>query len=216
MTENEIFVGKKPLMSYVFAVITQFSEGGKGVVIKARGKTISKAVDIAQIVKNRFAKDAEVGPIKIGTEELEAKEGGKINVSTIEIPIKKWFSIFLFFMIQEKLLVKLSLITIIIGLASLYFVSVFAEIKFIELGKICKEDVGKVVRTKGTISKSFLAKDSHTLFLDLEENGKKLLVVMFGVDENQFSKGEEVSVKGEISLYKGRLEIIAKEIKKIQ
>lgn len=89
MEKNEILVGKKPLMSYVLAVITQLSEGGSEVLIKARGKTISNAVDIAQIVKNKFAKDAKIGQVKIGTEELDAKEGGKINVSTIEIPIKK-------------------------------------------------------------------------------------------------------------------------------
>ncbi len=89
MADNEILVGKKPLMSYVLAVITQLSEGGGEVVIKARGRTISTAVDIAQIVKNKFAKDAKVGQVKIGTDELDAKEGGKINVSTIEIPMSK-------------------------------------------------------------------------------------------------------------------------------
>lgn len=89
MAENEVLIGKKPLMSYVLAVITQLSEGSGEVLIKARGKTISNAVDIAQIVKNKFAKDAKIGQVKIGTEELDAKEGGKINVSTIEIPIKK-------------------------------------------------------------------------------------------------------------------------------
>ncbi len=89
MTGNEVFVGKKPLMSYVLAVVTQFSEGNSDVIIKARGKTINRAVDIAQIVKNKFAKDAVVGAVKIGTDEVEAKEGGKINVSTIEIQLKK-------------------------------------------------------------------------------------------------------------------------------
>ena len=89
MVENEILVGKKPLMSYVLAVVTQFSDGANEIIIKARGKTISKAVDVAQIVKNKFAKDAQIGPVKIGTEEVEAKEGGKINVSTIEIPITR-------------------------------------------------------------------------------------------------------------------------------
>jgi len=87
--ENEILIGKKPLMSYVLAVVTQFTNGEGEVVVKARGKTISKAVDVVQIVKNKFAKDATIGPIEINTDEVEAKEGGKINVSTIEIPIKK-------------------------------------------------------------------------------------------------------------------------------
>ncbi len=89
MSENEVLVGKKPLMSYVLAVITQLSEAKGDVVIKARGRSISSAVDIVQIVKNKFAKDAKIGEVKLGTQEVEAKEGGKINVSTIEISIRK-------------------------------------------------------------------------------------------------------------------------------
>ncbi len=89
MSDNEVLVGKKPLMSYVLAVITQLSEAKGDVVIKARGRSISSAVDIVQIVKNKFAKDAKIGEVKLGTQEVEAKEGGKINVSTIEISIRK-------------------------------------------------------------------------------------------------------------------------------
>ncbi|MBN2095420.1 MAG: DNA-binding protein Alba [Candidatus Aenigmarchaeota archaeon] len=88
LKENVVLVGQKPLMSYVLAIVTQLSNSGE-VTIKARGKVISKAVDVAQIAKNKFAKDVKIGEIKIGTDEVEAKEGGKINVSTIEIPLKK-------------------------------------------------------------------------------------------------------------------------------
>jgi len=84
--ENTIYVGNKPPMSYVLAVVTQFNTSGSDeVVIKARGQSISRAVDTAEIVRNRFVTDAEVKDIKIGTEALPREEGGTINVSSIEI-----------------------------------------------------------------------------------------------------------------------------------
>ncbi|MCK4429257.1 MAG: DNA-binding protein Alba [Candidatus Aenigmarchaeota archaeon] len=89
MKGNEIFVGKKPLMSYVLAVVTQFSESNGEVIVKARGRSINLAVDIVQIVKNKFAKDAKITSVKLGTDEVERKEGGKMNISSIEIVLKK-------------------------------------------------------------------------------------------------------------------------------
>lgn len=90
MTENNsILVGKKNVMSYVLAVVTLFNKGEKEVVIKSRGRSISKAVDIAEITKNRFMPEVEVHDIKIGTEEMTTKEGNKTNVSIIEITLKK-------------------------------------------------------------------------------------------------------------------------------
>ncbi|UCF50758.1 MAG: DNA-binding protein Alba [Thermoplasmatales archaeon] len=86
--ENVIFIGRKPPMSYVLAVITQFNENGsKGVILKARGKSISTAVDTAEIVKNRFMKDVKVKNIKINTESLTNEEGRNSNVSSIEIDL---------------------------------------------------------------------------------------------------------------------------------
>ena len=89
--ENTIFVGNKPPMSYVLAVVTQFSNnstnGSNEVTIKARGKAISRAVDTAEIVRNRFMKDAKVKDIKIGTENMTNEEGRTSNVSSIEICI---------------------------------------------------------------------------------------------------------------------------------
>lgn len=86
--ENVIFVGKKPTMSYVLAVVTQFSDGMKEVHVKARGRTISHAVDIAEVVKNRFFNDIK-REIEIGTEEVPGKDGRSLKVSTIDILLKK-------------------------------------------------------------------------------------------------------------------------------
>jgi len=85
--ENTIYVGNKPAMSYVLAVVTQFQRSSsEEVVIKARGRAISRAVDAAEIVRNRFLKDAELKDIKIGTESITNEEEGRTsNVSSIEI-----------------------------------------------------------------------------------------------------------------------------------
>jgi len=86
---NIIYVGKKPSMSYVLAVITQFNNGQSEVILKARGRAISRAVDVAEIVRRRFVKDVEIRDIKIDTEEREVPEKGKVNVSTITITLRK-------------------------------------------------------------------------------------------------------------------------------
>jgi DNA-binding protein len=85
MDDNVIFVGQKPSMAYVLGTVTQFSEGKSEVHIKARGRAISRAVDVAEIVRRRFAQDAKLKSIDIGTEERELENGIKINVSTIDI-----------------------------------------------------------------------------------------------------------------------------------
>ena len=82
--QNEIYVGKKPVMNYVLAVVTQFNQGAKEVHIKARGRAISKAVDVAEIVRNRFITDAKVKEITIDTEEVQG-ENGTTKVSAIDI-----------------------------------------------------------------------------------------------------------------------------------
>ncbi len=87
--DNVVFVGRKPTMSYVLAVITQFTNGLKEVHVKARGRSISRAVDVAEIVRNRFLDDVKIKGIDIGTEEREVEGGNKINVSTIDIALSK-------------------------------------------------------------------------------------------------------------------------------
>ncbi len=86
--DNVIFVGKKPTMSYVLAVITQFSEGAKEVHIKARGRSISRAVDVVEVVRNRFVSDAK-HDIEIGTEKIIGENNSELNVSTIDIKMTK-------------------------------------------------------------------------------------------------------------------------------
>ena len=89
--ENVIYVGRKPPMSYVLAVVTQFNtSGSEEIIIKARGRSISTAVDTAEIVRNRFVRDARVKDIKIGTESITNEEVGRTsNVSSIEICLTK-------------------------------------------------------------------------------------------------------------------------------
>jgi DNA-binding protein len=89
MEKNTIFVGSKPVMNYVLAVVTQFNEGSDGVVLRARGKAISRAVDAAEIVRNRFVPGSIVKDIQISTEEIENYNNEKTNVSIIEIFIEK-------------------------------------------------------------------------------------------------------------------------------
>jgi len=78
-----------PSMAYVLGVITQFNDGKKEVHIKARGKAISRAVDVTEIVRRRFVSDVQINDIRFGTEERELEDKSKINVSTIEIILKK-------------------------------------------------------------------------------------------------------------------------------
>lgn len=89
MTEdNVVFIGNKPVMNYVLAVVTQFNNGAPEVTVKARGKAISRAVDAVEVSRNRFLPDARIKDIKIGTEKI-ATDRGESNVSTIEIILVK-------------------------------------------------------------------------------------------------------------------------------
>ncbi len=88
MTENAVFVGNKPVMNYVLAVLTQFNSGAKEVAIKARGRAISRAVDVAEIVRKRFMVDVDVKEIKTSTEKIESEQG-EAYVSAIEIVLAK-------------------------------------------------------------------------------------------------------------------------------
>lgn len=90
--ENIVFIGGKPFMNYVTAVVMQFTtKCAKEVVIKARGKFIARAVDVAEVATKRFLKEhgIEVKDIKINSEEFDNKEGRRVNVSTIDITLQK-------------------------------------------------------------------------------------------------------------------------------
>ncbi|MFQ6136828.1 MAG: DNA-binding protein Alba [Candidatus Hydrothermarchaeales archaeon] len=86
--DNVVYIGKKPVMNYVLAVTTQFSNA-KEVVVKSRGQAISRAVDTAEIVRNRFMPEVKVKKIEISTEELNREDGSTMNVSAMEITLTK-------------------------------------------------------------------------------------------------------------------------------
>lgn len=88
-SENTVYVGKKNVMSYVLAVVTQFNQGVPEVHLKARGKAISRAVDVTQIVKNRFIPTLVIKEIKISTEELTSEDGSTSKVSSMDIVLTK-------------------------------------------------------------------------------------------------------------------------------
>jgi len=89
MDDNVVYVGKKGVINYVMAAITQLNKGEKEIHMKARGRSISKAVDVVQLLKNRFESGVKIVNIEIDTEEVEADEGGKIKISTIDIVVGK-------------------------------------------------------------------------------------------------------------------------------
>ncbi len=89
--DNSIFVGGKPFMNYVTGVVMQFTtKNANEVLIKARGKFISRAVDIAEVSTKRFlVEQVKLKGVKIDSEEFENKEGKQVRVSTIEITLVK-------------------------------------------------------------------------------------------------------------------------------
>lgn len=89
--DHSVFVGGKPFMNYVTGVVMQFTtQDAKEVIVKARGKFISRAVDVAEVVRKRFLENqVDINTIKIDSEEFENKEGRQVRVSTIEITLSK-------------------------------------------------------------------------------------------------------------------------------
>jgi DNA-binding protein len=90
ISENVVFVGRKPVMSYVMACITHFNQSdAKKVVVKARGRAICRAVDTIELLRRAFMKDLQLEGIAIYTEEVTREEGRKSNVSAIELTLAK-------------------------------------------------------------------------------------------------------------------------------
>lgn len=91
--DNTIYVGKKPLSNYLTAVTLQLAvKDKKQVEINARGKYISKAVDVAEVIRNRFVQEAKISKVEIGSEEipnLKNNNGENVRVSTIKIVLSK-------------------------------------------------------------------------------------------------------------------------------
>jgi DNA-binding protein len=86
---NVIYVGRKPVMNYVLAVMNCFNQRSLNeVFLRARGRAISTTVDIAEVTRRILKEDLEVG-VSIGTEQLPQMEGGTRNVSTMEITLTR-------------------------------------------------------------------------------------------------------------------------------
>lgn len=82
--DKTVYIGRKPRMTYVIAASKQLNDAA-AVILKARGKSISQAVDVAEIVRRRYIKDATVDDVQIATEVLEDENGEEANVSSIQI-----------------------------------------------------------------------------------------------------------------------------------
>ncbi|MHA1728113.1 MAG: DNA-binding protein Alba [Promethearchaeota archaeon] len=86
--DNNVYIGKRPTMNYVMAVMVILNkEGDNMCTIKARGRSISHAVDVAEILKNKFVKTAKYREIRLSTEQLTNDDGKVSNVSSIEIEL---------------------------------------------------------------------------------------------------------------------------------
>lgn len=89
--DHSVFIGGKPFMNYVTGVVMQFTtQNAREVVVKARGKFISRAIDVTEVVRKRFLENqVELKDIKVDSEEFENKEGRQVRVSTIELTLAK-------------------------------------------------------------------------------------------------------------------------------
>jgi len=88
--DNTVYVGSKPINAYILACVTQFNEGNDDIMIKARGRAISRAVDVAEILRHKFMPNSvELMDVLISTEKIEDSERGASNVSAIEIQLRK-------------------------------------------------------------------------------------------------------------------------------
>jgi DNA-binding protein len=88
--DNIVFIGIKETSKYLLAVHTQFNQLNQTeVILKARGRAMNKAIDIAQILKNRSTQRIKITGVEIGTEEIEIENGDLLGVSTIEIRLKR-------------------------------------------------------------------------------------------------------------------------------
>lgn len=86
---NIVYIGRKPIMAYCLAVMTALKSDESEVILMARGRAISKAVDVAEVVRNQFLTDLNVKDIKIGTEVLENEDGSPRNISKIAVVLGK-------------------------------------------------------------------------------------------------------------------------------
>lgn len=115
---------------------------------------------------------------------------------------------------SEKKIIKYSLIAIITGLVGIYLASIYIEPQKVPLSQIDEKFLGKFVATEGFVKDSEVS-NSSTLFMTIENNQSRIVVVQFGASGEGIRTGDFVLVKGEVSRYKGELELVAKDIRKL-
>lgn len=84
-----MLVGRKPVMNYVVACLAFFNSGTKKIVIKVRGRAISRAVDTVELLRRAFVKNLQLQNISVGIAEVTRSEGQEVSVSTSEITLAK-------------------------------------------------------------------------------------------------------------------------------
>ena len=82
---NIVRIGKKPTMNYVVACVTLFNTGVPEVLVRARGQSITKAIDTVEMLRKAFFKNVQVRSVDIGTEDVKREDGSTASLSTIEI-----------------------------------------------------------------------------------------------------------------------------------
>ena len=89
--DNSVLIGRKPTMNYVLACITLFHGGANEISVKARGRAISRAIDVVEVVRQRFLPDVKVKNVGIGTQKLMSRSDSETptNVSTIVITLER-------------------------------------------------------------------------------------------------------------------------------
>ena len=84
-----VYIGKKEMLYYVLATVMNLNSDLAQAIIKARGNSIGMAVDVAEVVRRRYVRNASILDVKIGTELLDSHRGGKMPVSFIEIHMSR-------------------------------------------------------------------------------------------------------------------------------
>jgi DNA-binding protein len=82
---NIVRIGKKPVMNYVVACMTLLNSGVSEVMVRARGQSITKAVETVDLLRRAFLKNIQVQSVDIGTEQVQRQDGSTASLSMIEI-----------------------------------------------------------------------------------------------------------------------------------
>jgi len=115
---------------------------------------------------------------------------------------------------SEAKIIKYSLLAIIAGLVGLYLASIYIEPEKIPLSEIDEKFLGKFISTEGFVREVKFS-NSSTLFVTIENNQSRIIAIQFGASDTHLAIGDFILVKGEVSRYKGELELVAKEIRMI-